>query len=380
MTGWRKQLRAGRFRKAGFFVESHSADVAGRRIALHEYPGRDQPWPEDMGRKTRGFTIEAYVIGTDYMAARDALIAACNEAGPGQLVHPYLGTRSVICEDCQVSETTQDGGMARFSLSFVEAGENIHPRAVPEPGAAVTRAADQAIEVTVESFGKHFSINKAPQFVIDDARAWVEKISRSFNIPDLPSLDIPDLLSEPRRLARWLINQISDPLRLPANPFWGTRRGGTPKMGNQSNTTPSRRRLIANHQALNSLVKRSEIIGQARSAITRNYQHRGEALAMRNHISKRIESEMYAASRGQDDPAFETFRTLNTVLVADLNARAPSLSQTTTLTPKQAEPALVTSYRIYADAGRADEIISRNRIIHPGFIPADRPLEILTHA
>jgi prophage DNA circulation protein len=43
-------------------------------------------------------------------------------------------------------------------------------------------------------------------------------------------------------------------------------------------------------------------------------------------------------------------------------------------TPLQTVPAVVLAHALYGDAwfrsGRADELAARNRIIHPGFVPA----------
>ena len=50
------------------------------------------------------------------------LIDACDMAGPGELVHPYLGVRQVYCLACDVSERTDEGRMARVSLTFVDGG------------------------------------------------------------------------------------------------------------------------------------------------------------------------------------------------------------------------------------------------------------------
>ncbi len=71
--GWRENLRKGSFRGIPFFVDSSSAGF-GRRNVLHEYPLRDTPYAEDLGRAQKEFTVEATVIGDDYLRKRDALI------------------------------------------------------------------------------------------------------------------------------------------------------------------------------------------------------------------------------------------------------------------------------------------------------------------
>ena len=59
----------------------------GRRIALHEYPYRDDPWPVDTGRATRRITVTGFLLRDDVFDQRTALIAALEQKGPGTLVH-----------------------------------------------------------------------------------------------------------------------------------------------------------------------------------------------------------------------------------------------------------------------------------------------------
>ena len=123
---WKNKLRPASFRGASFGVESHQTEQ-GRRTQVHEYPGRDDPYVEDLGLKAGTFSVRGFCIGADYMAARDKLLEACNQPGAGQLVNPYLGTQNVVCTAVSLSETADEGGMARFDLSFVVAGKNQYP-------------------------------------------------------------------------------------------------------------------------------------------------------------------------------------------------------------------------------------------------------------
>ena len=111
---WRKSLLPASFRGAPFNVKSAQTTV-GRRVSLHEYPQRDKGWPEDLGQKDDAFTIEAIVIGPDYIKARDALIAALKQRGAGELVHPYYGRKTVtLVSPARISETPDEGGMAVY--------------------------------------------------------------------------------------------------------------------------------------------------------------------------------------------------------------------------------------------------------------------------
>src|SRR4051812_39444914 len=124
---WKDQLVPASFRGVTFGVLDTDI-VFGRRNQLHEYPLRDEPYAEDLGKKAREYTINAFVIGDDYISSRDALISAIEDNdSPGTLVHPTLGTKSVVPKDCRVIYSNQEGRMERFTLTFVEAGSNEFP-------------------------------------------------------------------------------------------------------------------------------------------------------------------------------------------------------------------------------------------------------------
>ena len=93
---WRDRLLPASFRGAGFFIDSHESDAGGRRAHIHEYPGRDESFPEDLGLITHEYEFNAYVVGPDYITDRDRLSIACTEAGSAQLVHPYIGNRNCL--------------------------------------------------------------------------------------------------------------------------------------------------------------------------------------------------------------------------------------------------------------------------------------------
>ena len=147
---WRDRLRPASYRDAAFHIERPDALTAGRRVQVHDYPGRDDPYTEDLGHVTPEYSITGYLVGDDYPALRDRLIAACARPGAGSLIHPYLGAVHVACTECRVSESTRDGRMAHVQMTFVSAGRNRYPTADVDTAAAVTSAAD-AVDTAAQS-------------------------------------------------------------------------------------------------------------------------------------------------------------------------------------------------------------------------------------
>lgn len=140
---WQDQLRPSSFRGVEFRVEE-AIRGGGRRQALFEFPKRDQPYAEDMGRRARRFTVQAYLIGPNYPQQRDALIDALEQEGPGPLVHYLYGEFDASVDNYTVSESRERGGLCRIDMQFMEAGQAPASDEPEDTQAKTKSAADDA--------------------------------------------------------------------------------------------------------------------------------------------------------------------------------------------------------------------------------------------
>ncbi|MBM3106193.1 DNA circularization N-terminal domain-containing protein [Pseudomonas sp. V1] len=163
---WRDELHPASFRGVPFHVDSDAMPV-GRRTQLHEYPQRDKPLVEDMGRRTRTTKLTAFVIGEDYLVKRDDLLKALDEPGPGELVHPWFGRMNVTAGDCEVTHERREGGMARFDLVFIEAGEKGFPAGVPNSARQLEESSESLLESAISRYKQAMSVvNRARLAVV----------------------------------------------------------------------------------------------------------------------------------------------------------------------------------------------------------------------
>lgn len=107
MSEWRDRKQGASFRGVPFLVDTDSVPV-GRRTQLHEFPQRDQPFVEDLGRRTRHYKFTGFVAGDDCLAQRDRLLTALDKAGSGELVHPWFGRLTVTAGECEVSHARNE--------------------------------------------------------------------------------------------------------------------------------------------------------------------------------------------------------------------------------------------------------------------------------
>lgn len=120
---WRKRLVPAKYAGVIFHVEQQ-ARSSGRRVVTHEYPKRNEPYSEDMGRAAIRYQITGYLVAPDYYIAKQQLISALENSEGGVLVDPYNLGREItcICERYSVTEVRERGGFCSFDMLFVEIG------------------------------------------------------------------------------------------------------------------------------------------------------------------------------------------------------------------------------------------------------------------
>ena len=146
---WRDKYQQAIFRSAIFFVD---ADVraGGRRVAVHQYPKRNVPYAEDMGRVANQFQVQGYLIGPVYLDLKDNLIAALEQDGPGmlRLPMPYkMSDVQVMVQSYSITESREKGGFCTVEMGFVEYGDPSFRATIASPTAIAQSAA--AVESAV---------------------------------------------------------------------------------------------------------------------------------------------------------------------------------------------------------------------------------------
>ena len=155
--------------------------------------------------------------------------------------------------------------------------------------------------------------------------------------------------------------------------FGNGRRSGAALAGSTA------ARSVTNDNARADLNRRLALTNQARLLAVALAQDgvvatATEARALRDALLSQIDTELEA-----NDPPADVAKGLAQVraaVVRDVAARSEFLQQRSTFTPLAVLPALVLAQRIYQDASRAEELVARNGVLHPAFVPA-RALEVL---
>jgi prophage DNA circulation protein len=185
------------------------------------------------------------------------------------------------------------------------------------------------------------------------------------------------LVQSLRSIYAQLVQELRRPLSAFAelqSVFFGNTRSAAVALSGSSLA-----RSLANDTARADLQRRLSLTNQARVlavAISNTdvVATSDQATALRDALVAQIDTELEV----NDPPAAvaKALSAMRAAVVRDVAARSEFLQSRSTFTPQAVLPAVVLAHRVYQDAGRADELVARNGVAHPAFMPA-RALEVL---
>lgn len=409
---WRDNYRAASFRGVPFFVESADS-THGRRQAVHEHAQRDVPYTEDLGRKAREFSVSGYLIGAEYQTQRDELIKACETAGPGVLIHPYRGEMTVTCRGLGVSESANEGGFCPVKLTFLESGEASYPSAKVDTVNAIDAKGNAVMAAAEKSFVSDFLTTGFPAYVAESAASGLAELGEFMAAPGLSFAGdlqaASDFYQQAKGIASDAFSLVQQPLQMVSRitSLFGSIRSAfgsnafsmltglfdrSPSNYSGSTATPSRKQEATNYIAMNALVRQVAVAEAAKAAVVTQtnvttasgltqtstaptvYDSYQAAIKVRAELIDRIDTESEATP---NDEVYVTLSDLRTSVVQAVPNPEQDLARIVQYVPRETLPSLLVAYQIYGDAGRADEIATRNGPRHPGFLVGGNQLEVL---
>lgn len=401
------KLRPASFRGVPFQVEESGLGT-GRRTQVHEYPQRDKPYAQDNGRATRRIEFAAFVVGADYVEKANALLGALEESGSGMLVHPWLGSMRVsVTEDCHVSFNS-GLGVAEFRLSFVESGELTFPSSADSTAALSRIAAGNLESASVFSFADVFSVLGQISYVSTQALSVYSRVLNFLANPVFALASALGFSTLPGNLNS-LLSLFGSPLDLGWN-FAGflnvsplaksgtltaastsaaqdailspmvrglTRMANDPILAQPAMTTSTAAvavRLRQNEKAILAHARQLLLVQAVGLSSYLKCAVYDDVVAVRSELAAALDAE---ATLATDDDLYQAITAARTAIWRDLTERSRGSARLVTITPPAVLPMLVIAYDYYEEAGRDAEIVARNGIGYPGFVPAN-PLRVLS--
>lgn len=410
---WRDSLLPASFRGIPFVIDQASTP-AGQRGQLHEFVQRDEPFYEQLGKQAQVHKLTAYIIGPDCFDRRDKLLEALEKPGPGELVHPWLGRMSVKVGPCEVSHDRREGGMARFELELYPD----LPRKFPTARANTRQQAVKASKGLLDSALGRYSAAMAK---VDAARISLmglrNSVSGVFAAVQQQFAPLLSIVNDVTGFAQTIMGAPNGLLSMFTSYFGGLGSGLFSLFSSSGGSSRSSYRgaLSTATQHVESITAIDTVpqvsgadTGAAAQAtadlvqdmllvqvgalvadlpVAPKVEPVVTAPSLEQQVSKPIErpevpvaddvlqlrdeliEAIWQASLKADHDHYQALTDLRHSLNAHLTAVAESGVRLVDFTPEHSLPALVLAYRRFGDATREGEVVQRNRIRHPGFVP-----------
>lgn len=148
------RLRQGKFRNIEFSVTASGETSGGRKTVTHEYPNTDRRFVEDLGKRKKTYTIEAYIDTTTNNQIRDNFIRVLDTKGTGKLIHPWYGQKTVSVKGYTISDNF---GWSRFNITFEESDPSILPETDLGKKSLLEKIKDEIKDLQETRVGEVFS-------------------------------------------------------------------------------------------------------------------------------------------------------------------------------------------------------------------------------
>jgi len=395
------------------FYARRSEETSIRRWVTHEFPGRDEPWHEDLGAKTRSFSIDGILIGPDVVLQARAFRRAAADPAPATFLHPWLGAMLVVVLDCRVELDVDRARVANVSLRLEIAGTKPAPVIGTDGLGSVLAEADELLTTAQGAYAQYRYMRAMADFAIANFKASIEGIAGAIegalantgkvgaaasSVTALASLNDAALVSDtavPAALAtaardvsalaggRAALTRGADAAPVAAFEALGTLTSQdlVPVAASPA-STPARQQLATANEALGVLAAAMFAGEFARAAAAVPWASRDEAMAARDRVSDALAAAAdRVAALGWDD-VWQRLVALRAASAADLAERAAPLPRIRRVELPGVMSSTFIAYQLDGDSlsdvfGRAAALSARNRVRHPGFVPSSSPIEVL---
>ena len=394
MRDWAKSLYPASYAGAAFWVE-RDVGAGGRRVVVHEFPHRDGSFNEDLGDSPRTWSVTAYLAGDTADQESAALIAALSIKGAATLVLPIDGAAQARAVKPWSRARERDrAGFIAFDLNFV--AETAQPQAAsPTYLATLASAGVDALAAAMAGAAGLALLTGAPGYVVQaaadimaDAIVSIDMLRASSPVqaglsgalatqakalfssaPDavsgLTGLD-PAFVASLVDLARGLAAAATSPS---APSDFLTAAASAPAPLIPAATPSASATLTANAALLAALGRLALLTGAVDAALAATYASRPQAVALRNALFDRIEIEMEIAADRRAVDLMVALASLRGRTGDYFSAIMTDLAPVAIVRAPRMLPSLVLAWSLYQDISRGRDLVDRNDVAHPSFMP-----------
>lgn len=423
VADWRRDLQPASFRGVPFEVNALEGE-GGRRVVVFEFPGRDLPFTEDLGRAAQRHRVQAFVIGAEYigggdtlrngislpldnswMAQRDRLLEALQDDDtPGMLVHPTMGRIMARVGGVRWSETKEHGGVCAFEIEFVEDGPRPSPLLGEDTASALLRGIVRFARLAQRAYRFVSLVLSDPLYVLglqggllglaatalralpslsiglahpsidavsatpgnDDATVTAVATAFDAIATNVIALRAPTV-DDPDPIAGVTMPGPSDPD--PTGGLLPLARWGA-DLPPITGTTAQAVAQATQQAATVALIRAHALAAIARIHGTVEWPYAQAATQARTALLALFDLQAQAAADSGQDDLYRALGALESLAMADMTARAQALPRLERYAIAATLPSDVLAWRFYQDPNRIAELEALNNVQHPLFMPA----------
>lgn len=399
-----------------FYVPGGTSS-GGRRWVTHEFPGRDDPWHEDLGQRLRTLDIEGILIGDEVDEQVSEFQEALDAPGIAAFSHPWFGLLDVAILEGRITRSEQERRVARVSLRLQRAGERPAPLLAADGLAGVLARINSVRQALLRGLARLRALIALPRLLLGALRNQVLGIVgqlrgawASLSAPWALSLREPVAVSSRRALSSLPDAILGDPAALgpiylaiprgvsllavprtqgeaePVRGLWPTGQAEAQPvllallaLGRPPVPPPG---FAASLSPWDAAFQAATAVEAARVLVYMPFTSRPDAIAARDAVAAALDAAADALALAGLDEAWAELIGLRAALVADTSVRAARLPALRQVVLPATMPAALAAYRLDGDAldtvfGRGGELVARNRVRHPLFTPGGVDLEVL---
>lgn len=396
-------LRQASYQNIVFHVSASEFNF-GRRTVLHEFPQRDKPFIEDLGKATRKFTFTAFIVGSDYVTRAKRFVEVL-ETNPGEtggdLVHPWLGRLKVFPVDTPVIQWNIAKRIATLTLNFVEAGELLYPKIVTSWVNSLFESANNLYKDILGDYDPE-SITEYVTEVAEIANGALGTLSDTNFIKLLGmgptvnnfSVEMASLLLDKDKLKDRIITDLGIASLAASSRDWKSISSSSASARDKMISTvaavtsltaysSTKTSSITNASASIEKAFRLTMLGNAVAStayIGTDYDQNLEGtqvapfaedvLRIRDDLLNSLDNEMLLGGIDDDD-TYSTLADARYSVYNHLSELASDLGSVEEIKIDESTSSLALAYDRYGDASRDLEIVQRNNIANPLFLPTE---------
>jgi prophage DNA circulation protein len=391
---WLSTLWPASYKGVPFQIESDS-EKGARRKAVHQYPGKDDPFIEDMGADKRDFSITAYVASDSADTDAASLMAICDQPDAGALVLPMQGPVTVQCFSFERKREKDKHGYVALELAFVRDGVSQAQPSVLSLANLVFVGAD-----TLETGLGDFCVDTIaatlqPDYVVlaavnavQDIAALFEGIRTSAPVDTTISSaqavaiqalhdDAPTLIHRLTGVDATLGSRIINVGRALGDGIAASAARSAflpmldmlPAVDVDPAATVNAQAATTNANAVNATGRLCALTVIAESvARDTTITDRTAGITLRANLAELFDDEILNLDMAESE-TIEAVQDLRDLAVDYLSRLILDLAPVITADSNLPLPSLVWAWQLYADPTRAPELVARNNVAHPSFMP-----------